>query len=181
MFNDSQLQNDVLAELKWEPSVTAAHIGVTARNGVVTPRQVRGGRDGMECAWNNLRGERSGHQLGLRLPPAPNGAGGTPPQAGRHNRKQTGCDVWKTGKNENETVRHIRVAPLGDGWAMAEATLDNAQFFKSGSHAEAATRSLGEHLTDAGEPSEISIYLRDGPPGGRFICIQAQDPEASDQ
>jgi osmotically-inducible protein OsmY len=35
MFNDSQLQQAVLAELKWEPSVTAAHIGVTARGGVV--------------------------------------------------------------------------------------------------------------------------------------------------
>ena len=36
MSNDSQLQQDVLAELKWEPSVTSAHIGVTAKNGVVT-------------------------------------------------------------------------------------------------------------------------------------------------
>jgi osmotically-inducible protein OsmY len=36
MSNDNQLQQDVLAELKWEPSVTAAHIGVTAKNGVVT-------------------------------------------------------------------------------------------------------------------------------------------------
>lgn len=35
MFNDSQLQQAVLAELKWEPSVTAAHIGVTAKAGVV--------------------------------------------------------------------------------------------------------------------------------------------------
>ena len=36
MHNDSQLQRDVLAELNWEPSVTAAHIGVTAKDGVVT-------------------------------------------------------------------------------------------------------------------------------------------------
>jgi osmotically-inducible protein OsmY len=36
MSNDNQIQQDVLAELKWEPSVTAAHIGVTAKNGVVT-------------------------------------------------------------------------------------------------------------------------------------------------
>ena len=35
MSNDSQLQQAVLAELKWEPSVTAAHIGVTAKGGVV--------------------------------------------------------------------------------------------------------------------------------------------------
>jgi osmotically-inducible protein OsmY len=30
------LQESVLAELAWEPSVTAAHIGVTARDGVIT-------------------------------------------------------------------------------------------------------------------------------------------------
>ena len=36
MQTDSQLKTDILAELRWEPSVTAAHIGVTARDGVVT-------------------------------------------------------------------------------------------------------------------------------------------------
>lgn len=36
MSNDSALKESVLAELEWEPSVTAAHIGVTARDGVVT-------------------------------------------------------------------------------------------------------------------------------------------------
>ncbi len=36
MSHDSQLQQAVLAEFVWEPSVTAAHIGVTANAGVVT-------------------------------------------------------------------------------------------------------------------------------------------------
>ena len=36
MKTDSQLQGDVLAELKWWPSVNAAHIGVAAKDGVVT-------------------------------------------------------------------------------------------------------------------------------------------------
>jgi osmotically-inducible protein OsmY len=36
MKTDSQLQQDVMAELKWEPSVQAAHIGVEVKNGVVT-------------------------------------------------------------------------------------------------------------------------------------------------
>jgi len=35
MFTDNQLQKAVLEELRWEPSVTAAHIGVTAKAGVV--------------------------------------------------------------------------------------------------------------------------------------------------
>jgi len=36
MAHDSLLQQAVLAELNWEPSVTAAHIGVTTHAGVVT-------------------------------------------------------------------------------------------------------------------------------------------------
>lgn len=36
MSNDASLKESVLAELAWEPSVTAAHIGVTARDGVIT-------------------------------------------------------------------------------------------------------------------------------------------------
>ena len=36
MSHDDKLQKAVLAELKWEPSITAAHIGVTAENGTVT-------------------------------------------------------------------------------------------------------------------------------------------------
>jgi osmotically-inducible protein OsmY len=35
-LKDSRLKDDVLSELKWWPSVDAAHIGVTARDGVVT-------------------------------------------------------------------------------------------------------------------------------------------------
>ncbi|WP_236873534.1 BON domain-containing protein [Burkholderia sp. PAMC 26561] len=30
IVNDSELQQAVLSELAWEPSVTAAHVGVTA-------------------------------------------------------------------------------------------------------------------------------------------------------
>jgi osmotically-inducible protein OsmY len=36
MKTDTQLQKDVMDEIKWEPSTTAAQIGVTAANGVVT-------------------------------------------------------------------------------------------------------------------------------------------------
>jgi osmotically-inducible protein OsmY len=35
-LTDTELQRDVLNELKWEPSVDAAHIGVAARDGIVT-------------------------------------------------------------------------------------------------------------------------------------------------
>lgn len=36
MSQDSQLQQAILAELNWEPGVSAGHIGVTAKDGIVT-------------------------------------------------------------------------------------------------------------------------------------------------
>jgi osmotically-inducible protein OsmY len=36
MSQDNELQQAILAELNWEPSVTAAHIGVTTKDGVAT-------------------------------------------------------------------------------------------------------------------------------------------------
>lgn len=36
MSNDVKLQKAVLAELNWDPSVSAGHIGVTAEDGVIT-------------------------------------------------------------------------------------------------------------------------------------------------
>src|SRR4051794_7444105 len=35
-ITDSELQREVLNELKWEPSVDAAHIGVSVKDGIVT-------------------------------------------------------------------------------------------------------------------------------------------------
>jgi osmotically-inducible protein OsmY len=35
-MSDTELQRDILDELKWEPSVDAAHVGVTVKDGVVT-------------------------------------------------------------------------------------------------------------------------------------------------
>jgi osmotically-inducible protein OsmY len=36
MWSDEQLQNDVLEQLRWEPGVNSADIGVTVKSGVVT-------------------------------------------------------------------------------------------------------------------------------------------------
>ena len=35
-MTDTELQQQVLKEMKWEPSVNAAHIGVSVKDGVVT-------------------------------------------------------------------------------------------------------------------------------------------------
>lgn len=52
MKTDSQLQQDVLAELKWEPSVDAAQIGVEVKGGVVT---LAGHVDSYAAKWNAER------------------------------------------------------------------------------------------------------------------------------
>lgn len=41
LSHDDQPQKTVLAELKWEPSITAAHIGVTADNDTVNRADLR--------------------------------------------------------------------------------------------------------------------------------------------
>lgn len=55
MKTDSQLQQDVSAELKWEPSVHAARIGVEVRDGVVT---LAGQVDSYAEKWNAERAAR---------------------------------------------------------------------------------------------------------------------------
>jgi osmotically-inducible protein OsmY len=52
MKTDSQLQQDVIAELKWEPAVHAARIGVEVKDGVVT---LEGRVDSYTEKWNAER------------------------------------------------------------------------------------------------------------------------------
>ena len=72
MSRDDQLQKAVLAELHWEPSITAAHIGVTAENGIVTLsghvhsfRQKRAA----EMATGRIKGVKAvAEEIEVRLP-----------------------------------------------------------------------------------------------------------------
>lgn len=52
MKTDAQLQKDVMAELKWEPSVHAEQIGVEVKDGVVT---LAGHVDSYPAKWNAER------------------------------------------------------------------------------------------------------------------------------
>jgi osmotically-inducible protein OsmY len=72
MSRDNQLQNAVLAELKWEPSITAAHIGVTAENGTVTLTghvQSYAQKHAAEMATGRVKGVRAvAEEIEVRLP-----------------------------------------------------------------------------------------------------------------
>lgn len=52
MKTDYELQQDVINELKWEPSINSAHIGVEAKDGVVT---LSGHVDSFTEKWNAER------------------------------------------------------------------------------------------------------------------------------
>jgi len=72
MSDDQRLKQAVLDELKWEPSVNAAHIGVTAKDGVVTLM------GHVESFWERFAAEKAARrvkevkaiveELAIRLP-----------------------------------------------------------------------------------------------------------------
>ena len=72
MSHDSQLQQAVLAELNWEPSVTAANIGVTAKSGVVALTGHVGSyveKYAAETAARRVKGVKAvAEELEVRLP-----------------------------------------------------------------------------------------------------------------
>jgi osmotically-inducible protein OsmY len=72
MSIDGQLQQAVLTELGWEPSVTAAHIGVTANNGVVTLTghvESFGEKHAAEAAAWRVKGVKSvAEEIEVKLP-----------------------------------------------------------------------------------------------------------------
>ena len=72
MSHDDQLQKAVLAELSWEPSITAAHIGVTADNGTVTLTghvNSYGQKHAAEMATGRVKGVKAiAEEIEVRLP-----------------------------------------------------------------------------------------------------------------
>ncbi len=72
MSHDSQLQQSVLAELHWEPSLTAGHIGVTASAGVVTLSghvDSYAQKHAAETAARRVKGVRAvAEEIDVRLP-----------------------------------------------------------------------------------------------------------------
>jgi osmotically-inducible protein OsmY len=72
MSKDSELKKVVLEELNWEPSVDAAHIGVTAKDGVITLSghvDNYSHKDGAERAASRVRGVRAVvEEIDVKLP-----------------------------------------------------------------------------------------------------------------
>jgi osmotically-inducible protein OsmY len=117
MKTDSQVQSDVQTELKWQPSLSAAQIGVAAKDGVVTlSGQVDHYTDktAAEHAAKNVYGVKAvANEIVVELP----GSG-----------KRTDADIaaaavsalkWDFQVPEN----HVKVV-VKDGWVTLEGTVD---------------------------------------------------------
>jgi len=70
MKMDIDIQRDVLEELKWEPSVNAAHIGVSVKEGIVTlSGHVSSFAEKYEAERNQGEGEASVGPVSVEAPP----------------------------------------------------------------------------------------------------------------
>ena len=63
----------------------------------------------------------------------------------------------------------ISVTPAGDAWVVRSEAFDNELIFEAGGRAEAAARSLAVRYAQAGRPTQVSIFMRDGALAGRFM------------
>jgi len=70
----------------------------------------------------------------------------------------------------------ITVKPVGDkSWMVEYSGAQNPLLFMNGALAERAAKRLAEQLAKAGQPSRISVYLRDGTLGGSFVGANPAD------
>jgi len=63
----------------------------------------------------------------------------------------------------------ISIRAAQDGWSVQGDTFANGMMFRSGAEAESAARALAQRYSDAGKPTEIVVYLRDGSVAGRYV------------
>jgi hypothetical protein len=69
----------------------------------------------------------------------------------------------------------ISIKAAQHGWSVQGDTLENGMMFLSGADAEIAARSLAQRYSDAGQPTEIEVFLRDGSLAGRYVSVPDLD------
>ena len=65
----------------------------------------------------------------------------------------------------------ICITAAQDGWRVEGDTVENGMMFLSGAEAETAARRLAQRYSDAGQPTEIEVFLRDGCLAGRYMSV----------
>lgn len=117
MNADKELQRDVLDELQWEPSVNAAHIGIAAKDGVITltghvPSYAE--RHAAEKATKRVFGVKAvANELDVKLP---------------GDSKRTDEDIAQAcvaALESNYSVPHEKIKVLvSGGWVTLEGEVD---------------------------------------------------------
>jgi osmotically-inducible protein OsmY len=117
MKTDTQLQQDIVAELHWEPSLNATHIDVTVKDGVVTLTGFVSSfteKWTAEYAVKSIAGVKAvADDLEVRLPGAS---------------ERTDSDIARAAVNAlewNTSVPHERITvTVRDGWLTLEGSVD---------------------------------------------------------
>jgi hypothetical protein len=65
----------------------------------------------------------------------------------------------------------ISITAAQAGWRVQGDTLENGMMFLSGAEAEHAARLLAQRYADAGQATEIEVFLRDGTLAGRYVSV----------
>ena len=65
----------------------------------------------------------------------------------------------------------ICITAAQDGWRVEGDTVENGMMFLSGAEAESAARLLAQRYSDAGQSTEIEVFLRDGSLAGRYVSV----------
>lgn len=70
--------------------------------------------------------------------------------------------------------RIIAVRPAAFGWSLRIDDQEGVLVFQTGAQAESVARGLAKRLAEAGETTDVLIYLRDGSLAGRLLSTPRQ-------
>src|SRR5437588_4120323 len=117
MKTDSELQRDIMDELKWEPSVDAAHIGVSVKDGVVTLTghvSSYAEKFAAERAAKRVNGVRAvANELDVKLP-----------ISGRRTDEDIAADVVRALRSNLAVPADKIKATVSSGWVTLEGEVE---------------------------------------------------------
>lgn len=69
----------------------------------------------------------------------------------------------------------ISITAAQTGWRVQGDTLEQGMMFLSGAEAETAACQLAQRYAEAGQATEIEVFLRDGTLAGRYVSVPSLD------
>ncbi len=69
----------------------------------------------------------------------------------------------------------ITITAAQAGWRVQGDTVEQGMMFLSGAEAENAACQLAQRYADAGQATEIEVFLKDGTLAGRYVSVPTLD------